>query len=259
MFAAWGEIFQPLLSFIIPSLIFCVLIFLFKPLLSYRFLLYPLFAILPVLFVYGLLVLCDTYRVRLRYPAAAFVAVMALFVISLNSVDADRNGLKYRLDEPSNRLMDFVRGLPTDSLLAAWPIGRQISLIPYLAGRSLLLTHKAHYPIYEGHIINMRARMFDLIDAYLASNIKPLIHLRCRWQVDYLVVNNEHFTGEEEESTLVYFAPFNERIEKILSTTEKSEMILRKPPDGTIVFQAGKYTVVDLALLSEGAICPDQP
>jgi len=153
--------------------------------------------------------------------------------------------------------MEFVRGLPTDSLLVAWPGGLQTSLIPYLAGRPLLLTAKTHYPAYEGYTINMRVRMFDLIDAYLASNIKPLIHLRCRWQADYLVVDDEHFTGEE--TAPVYFAPFNERIEKILRTTEKSEMILWKPPDDTIVFQAGKYTVVDLALLSEGATCPDQP
>ena len=103
----------------------------------------------------------------------------------------------------------------------------------------------------------MRARMFDLIDAYLASDIKPLIHLRCRWQVDYLVVDHDHFSGKETAPE--YFAPFNERIEKILSTTEKSKMILRQPPAGAIVFQAGKFKVVDLALLSEGAACQSHP
>ena len=97
-------------------------------------------------------------------------------------------------------------------------------------------------------------RMFDLIDAYLASDIKPLIHLRCRWQADYLVVDRDHFIGED--TALDYFAPFNERIEKILSTAEMSKMILRQPPAGTIVFQAGKFTVLDLALLSGGAACP---
>lgn len=248
-----AEIFQPVLNFIITSLIICVLIFLLRPYLAYRFVLYPLFATLPLLFVYGLLMLCDTTQLKLRYPAVAFVAVMALFILSLNSVDAHRNGFRLRLDEPSNRLMNFVRGLPADSLMAAWPGGLQTSLIPYVAGRPLMLTRKAHYPLYEGHIITMRARMFDLIDAYLASDIKPLIHLRCRWQADYLVVDRDHFA--DEKTTPDYFAPFNERIEKILSATEKSKMILRQPPASAIVFQAGKFTVVDLALLSKGAAC----
>ncbi len=251
-----ADIFRPVLGFIVPSLIFCVLIVLLRPYVSYRFVLYPLFAVLPVLFVCGLLGLCETYRAGLRDQAAAIVAVMAVYIVSFNSLDADRNGFTLRLDEPSNRLMEFVRGLPADSLLAAWPGGSQTSLIPYVAGRPLLVNFKAHYPTYEGHIINMRARMFDLIDAYLASDIKPLIHLRCRWQVDYLVANRDHFSGEGTAPD--YFAPFNERIEKILSTAEISKMILRQPPAGAVVFQAGKFTVVDLALLSKGAACPSQ-
>ena len=250
------DFFQPLLSFIIPSLIFCVLIVLLRPYLAYRFVLYPLLTVLPVLFVFGLLTLCNSCRTALHFPTVAIVAVMALLAISLSGTDRYRNFSPLRLDEPSNRLMGFVHRLPPDSLLAAWPGEPQTSLIPYVAARPLLVDFKAHYPTYEGHILNMRARMFDLIDAYLASDIKPLIHLRCSWQVDYLVVDRDHFA--DEETAPVYFAPFNERIEKILSTAEKSKMILQQPPAGAVVFQAGKFTVLDLALLSDGAACPAQ-
>jgi hypothetical protein len=250
------DIFRPVLSFIVPSLIFCVLVMLLRPYVSYRFVLYPLFVVLPVLFVGGLLKLCETNRAKPRDQAAAIVAVMAMYIVSLNSLDADRNGFTLRLDDPSNRLMEFVRGLPADNLLAAWPSGSQTSLISYVAGRPILLNHKAHYPTYEGYTINLRARMFDLIYAYLASDIEPLIRLHCRWKVDYLVVDRDHFA--DEETAPDYFAPFNKRIEKILSTAEMSKMILRQPPAGAVVFQAGKFTVLNMALLSDGAVCPAQ-
>ena len=252
----WPEVFQPLLSFIIPSLIFCILIALLRPYLVYRFVLYPLGTVLPVLFVCGLLMLCSSDRTTSRHPAAAIVAVVVLLIASLAGSDGYRSFSPMRLDRPSNRLMEFLRALPPDSLLAAWPGGPQTSLIPYVAGRPLLVDFKVHYPTYEGHVINMRTRMFDLIDAYLASDIKPLIHLRCRWRADYLVVDSDHFAGEETAPE--YFAPFDERIENILSTAERSKMVLRQPPAGAVVFQAGKFTVLDLALLSQGAACPDQ-
>jgi hypothetical protein len=250
-----ADIFRPVLSFIVPSLFFCILTMLLWPYVSYRFVQYPLFTVLPVLFIRGLFGLCKNYRANLSNRAAVIMAVMAVYILSLDSFDADSNGFTLRLDGPSNRLMEFVRALPPDSLLAAWPGGPQTSLIPYVAGRPLLLNHDAHYPGYEGHVINMRTRMFDLIDAYLASDIKPLIRLRCRWRADYLVVDSDHFVGEEAVPD--YFAPFDERIENILNTTEQSKMILRQPPAGAVVFQVGKFTVLDLALLNGGA-CPAQ-
>ncbi len=250
------EIIRPLLSFVIPSLVFCSLIVALRPYLAYRFVLYPLFTVLPLLFTCGLLMLCDAWRARPNFPEVATVAVISLFVISLNSVDSDRNGFSMRLDASANRLMEFVRGLPPDSLLANWPGSPQTDLIPYVTGRPLLVNFKAHYPTYERHILNMRVRMFDLIDAYLAKDIDPLVRLRCRWQVDYLVVDRDHFAGKETEPK--YFEPFNERVEDILQTTEKSKMLLRQPPASAIAFQSGRFILVDLAQLIDGAGCPSK-
>ena len=251
-----AEFFRPLLSFIIPSVMFCALVTQLAPYVAYRFLLYPMFTILPLLFVFGLFTLCYNHRSTSGYPAAVIVAIMVPLVLALSGTHAYSTSARLRLDEPSSELMDYLQQLPADSLIAAWPRGPQTSLIPYVAGRPLLVNYKAHYPTYEGYITNMRTRMFDLIDAYLAQDLRPLIDLRCRWQADFLVVDRTHFPGEGV--SLNYFAPFNARIEKILSTVEKPKMILRQPPADAVVFRAGRYTVLDLALLSGGASCPER-
>ncbi|MCH8250635.1 MAG: hypothetical protein IH913_13635 [Proteobacteria bacterium] len=251
-----AELFQPLLSFIVPSAMFCAFITLLAPYVAYRFLLYPMFTILPVLFVFGLLTLCYDHRSTLRYPAAVIVAVMAPLVIALSGPSAYSAFSPLKLDQRSGELMSYLQQLPADSLIAAWPGGAQTSLIPYVAGRPLFVNYKAHYPTYEGHIANMRMRMFDLIDAYLAQDPQPLIDLRCRWQVDFLVADGTHFP--REGVSLDYFAPFDARIKKVLSTADKPAMILRQPPADAVVFEAGRFKVLDLAILAGGASCPDR-
>jgi hypothetical protein len=151
--------------------------------------------------------------------------------------------------------MSYLRQVPEESLIAAWPYEVETSLIPYVAGRPLLVDYKAHYPSYEGHIREMRMRMFDLIDAYLAQDLQPLIDMRCRWHVDFLVVDRSHFSDQGAPPT--YFAPFNDRIEEVLNAAEKSELVLSRPPADAVVFAAGRFSVLDLALLAGDKSCPN--
>jgi hypothetical protein len=248
------EFFQPILSFIIPSVVFCVFVTLLRPYVAYRFLLYPILTILPLLFVYGLFTLCYSHRSTLRYPAAVIVIVMAPLIFAVSDANGHRSFLPLRLDEQSSELMDYLQQLPADSLIAAWPGQKETSLIPYVAGRPLLVNYKAHYPTYEGHIANMRTRMFDLIDAYLAQDPQPLINLRCRWRADYLVIDRILFSGDGV--MFKYFEPFDTRIKEVLAAADKSKMILRQPPPDAVVFKAGRYSVLDLAVLSRDTSCP---
>jgi hypothetical protein len=248
--------FKPLVSFIVPSVIFVVLVTLLRPYVAYRFLLYPLFTILPLLFIYGLFTLCYDHRSTLRYPAAVIVVLMMPLNLAFSDTNGYRDFTPIQLDKLSSELMDYIQQLPANSLIAAWPGEDQTSLIPYVAGRPLLVDYKAHYPTYEDHIVNMRARMFDLIHAYLAQDLQALIDLRCHWQVDFLVIDRSHFSDDGDSPT--YFAPFDERIETVFSTVEKSEMLLRQAPADALVFEAGNFEVLDLALLSRDTSCPSR-
>jgi hypothetical protein len=251
-----AEFFRAILSFIIPSVIFCLLVTLLRPYVAYRFLLYPLFTVLPLLFIYGLFTLCYSHRSALRQPAAVIVAVMAPLIFAISDANGHRDLLPLHLDEPAFELMDYLQQLPPESLIVAWPGKEETSLIPYVTGRPLLVNFKAHYPTYEGHIVNMRMRMFDLIDAYLAKDRQPLINLRCRWQADYVVIDRTLFSGDE--IMFKYFEPFDTRIKEVFDTTDTSKMILRQPPPDAVVFKTGKFSVLDLALLSGNTSCQAQ-
>ena len=248
--------FQALLSFIIPSALFCVLVVVLRPYVAYRFLLYPLFAVVPFLFVYGLFTLCYDHRSTLRQPAAVVVAVVITLALALTGNAGHRDFSPLKLEQSGSSLMQYLEKLPQESLIAAWPFGVQTSLIPYVAGRPLLVDYKAHYPIYEGHIANMRARMYGLIDAYLAEDRRPLIELRCRWQVDFLVVDRAHFPADGGQ--VMYFAPFDDRIKEVLQAASNSELILRNPPKEAVVYSSGRFLVLDLALVARGAVCQDR-
>jgi hypothetical protein len=248
-----ATIFQAFIAFIVPGVVFCILMTTLRPYLAYRYLLYPLFTILPLLFIGGLFILCHRYRAFLRYPVVVIMALLLPLFFATNSSRDNRSVAPLKLDESSNALMVYLRQLPADSLIAAWPGEAKTSLIPYVAGRPLFVNFKAHYPNYEGHIINMRTRMFDLIDAYLASDLQPLVDLHCRWQVDYLIVDKMHFSGNGV--SLRYFAPFDKRVEAVLGTVEKQNLILRNPPADAVVFSSGKYRVLDMALLSREIGC----
>ena len=248
------RVFRPIVAFVIPSLLLCVLVTLLRPYIAYRFLLYPLFTILPLLFVCGLLALCYRFRSTLRYPTAAVFTVMAPLVFAVSDLNGHRPLRPLELTEPAHELMGYLKTLPPESLIVTWPGQPETSLIPYVAGRPVLVNYKAHYPTYEQHIENMRMRMFDVIDAYLAQDRQPLVKLHCRWQADYFVVDRALASGNT--LPLKYFEPFRGRTRALLETVDPSQLILRNPQAEAIVFEAGRYTVLDLAVVSEGETCP---
>ena len=249
-------VFRPLLSFVVPAALLCIVVTLLRPYIAYRFLLYPLFTILPLLFVCGLLTLCRRYRSTLRYPTAAVVAITAPLVFAVSDINGHQPLRPIQLGPPTRELMEYLEKLPADSLIVAWPGRRETSLIPYLAGRPLLVNYKAHFPAYEQYVEDMRARMYDVIDAYLAEDRQPLIKLRCRWQADYFVVERALASGSPQ--VLRYFEPFRERIRIRAEAVDQSRLVLLEPPAEAIVFTAGGYTVLDLAALAAGTTCPEE-
>ena len=146
------QVFRPIVSFVVPSALLCILVTLLRPYIAYRFLLYPLFTILPLLFVCGLLALGYRYRATLRYPTAAVALVMALLVFAVSDLNGHRSLRPLELTHPARELMGYLKTLPADNLIVTWPGQPETSLIPYVAGRPVLVNYKAHYPSHEQHI-----------------------------------------------------------------------------------------------------------
>ena len=68
------------------------MVFAVKPFFIYRFMLYPAFTILPLLFVIGLQQLCRTFAHILRAPDLVSVALIGLLMLALDSFDAKKAG-----------------------------------------------------------------------------------------------------------------------------------------------------------------------
>ena len=127
-----------------------------------------------------------------------------------------------------------------------------------MASRPLFVMYKVHYPTYREHLLRMRERTNALIDAYLATELEPLRRLHCRWRVDYLIVTREHFGPAGERPS--YFAPFDARIEQILSSHRPEDFLLNRPDRAAVALETGRYTVLDLAALTGGAAgCAAKP
>ena len=245
--------FTTFVGFLLVSAVICIVFAVLRPHLSYRFLLYPLFVVLPPLFVYGSI---GIGRLIKQPPAAPVVVTSGILLVvaaSLNQVDAKRNGLQLQLDQDGRKLVTFVKEQPSDTLIASWPAHNQTDLIPYLTGRPLLVVFKAHYPTHVDHIMNMRARMYDLIDAYLSSDVALLMQLRCKWGVRLVIADRRHFDSKEDQPT--YFEPFRGRIESRFAEVDAQSMILHSPPENAIAFRSGDLFAVDLNKL--GGECPE--
>ncbi|NGP52163.1 hypothetical protein [Thioalkalivibrio sp. XN8] len=242
------SIFFPVMLFIIPSLLLFVTVLALRPFISYRFALYPLFTVTPLLFVAGLqqtLFRSEQFR---ALPMAASAAVGLIFLASLGAAKTHQVSSLLTIGNSERAVLDFLRGIPTDSLIVAWPNQVMPSFIPYATGRALLVDMKAHYPNYEYHLLEMRARMFDLIDAYFATSPYQLSTLSCRWGADYLLLDQASL-GESRDS-LEYFAPFDARIREKRQDSAGQQRVLANVPGPSVVFKTGRYSLISLEYFS---------
>ena len=249
------ELKNAVVAFAIPNALFFIFVYIFKPYISYRFLLYPLFTLMPACFVAG--VLAFSYS-RLKNPLSQTLFIfisIGIFFVAFHSRDAERTGFRLQLSKAGNELMEFVGELPETAVLAVWPYELQTGLIPYVGKRTLFITGKAHTTAYENHILEMRQRTYDLINAYLATDSTALSLLRCRWKVDFLVVDKFHFTSAGSHPE--YFAPFSNAITEIFDKTNVQDMYLYNLPDEGVIFESGNFYVIDLLMISHHSECTE--
>ncbi len=150
---------------------------------------------------------------------------------------------------PSSQLplLRFVASLPPATRIAAWP-SEIADNIPYFSRRQVLINSETHQVFHQGYADEMRRRMRALIDAYYATDAAPLIELRDRFGVDYLVIDEQHFSTRSP----VYFQPFEAWIVAArtnLEHTARGAEVLRQAAR-TAVFRDGPLVVLDLRRLS---------
>ncbi|MBF0140410.1 MAG: hypothetical protein HQL74_09030 [Magnetococcales bacterium] len=141
-------------------------------------------------------------------------------------------------------LMDYLRTLPKDVIIAGWPKGK-LESIPLLAKRTILLSLETHVPYHKAYVDALRPKTYALIDAYFATTTQPLIDLRDRYAVTHLLVEIDRFSGNH----FYHISPFAEYAKQKKQAGESQGFeILRQIPHAETFSMPG-ISVLDLRKL----------
>lgn len=180
------------------------------------------------------------------WQTGGFSCLVILYVAVIAHAQERASGYYLRLSQPQMETLAFVRTLPKDALFAGWPgdkYGKVVESIPYLAQRSVLLLWAGHAVAHKDYVLNLREKMFSIVDAYLASDVQPLIALRDRYHVDYFVVNVDDFSAE---APLSYIAPFNAHIVQLWERALGKSFYVLQIKAPALIYQNGPIRIIDL-------------
>lgn len=211
---------------------------------AYRFLIYNL----PVLITLWLPLVLRQLSNRVlprRLQGVGFGIALLAYLACIAQPEEKAAGYYLRLAEWQVRALDFIATLPKDTKLAGWPgdrYGRIIEAVPYVAQRSALVTWGGHAVAHSAYVLDLREKMMALTDAYLAQDDAPLLALRDRYGVDYLVVNAQDFAGPEAPR---YIEPFNARAAERWAQAGGSFFVLGEGRRAE-VYRDGDIRILDL-------------
>jgi hypothetical protein len=126
--------------------------------------------------------------------------------------------------EEQRPLLRYVSTLPKDILIAGDP--DVMSNVPLLAERSVLLSSEISYVGEE--------RVKGFFDAYYAESRQKVFAFCEKYDVDYLIVNREHFSDQYLERGLFFYAPYNDYIVDLVQRRE--DFFLASIPESEQLF-----------------------
>jgi hypothetical protein len=150
--------------------------------------------------------------------------------------------LLVRLDRVEIEMLDKLKTLPKDSLVAGHPM--DMNNPPLIAQRKVLANQELSLPYYQGYYGEVRARIFDFFEAYYASDWSVVEGFIRRYGVDALVVNKEHFK-ESFLSGPIYYEPFRSVVKERLK--KNRSFVLMHPPENVQCFENEHYVILCFA------------
>ncbi len=216
---------------------------------AYRFIIYP--GAVMILLYMCVCLRNVARRQRFIRKGTALAALTLTYIALIAEADPRGSGYEGRLEPHQKDALRFIQTLPKDVVLAGWPLrGKTAGVtenIPYYSRRKILLGYQTHAAIHTNYVLTMRERMDAIIDAFFAQDIAPLIMLRDRFDVDYLVVDTDDLTGEKPPS---YVAPFKARIQEIWDNRGQRPFVVLTLDDAVCVYCRGTLRILDLHKLT---------
>jgi hypothetical protein len=139
-------------------------------------------------------------------------------------------------DPPDVQLMEFLKTLPKDALVAGHPF--VMNPVPLLARRKVLASHELSLPYYPGYYGRIRQRIMNFFEAYYADSWETVEAFVRRYGIDVLVVRKEHFDPVFLEGP-VYYEPFNQTVKERLK--KGKDFVLEMPSPEKLCFKNHHY------------------
>jgi hypothetical protein len=210
----------------------------------YRYVAYSLPVILVIVAPAAAVAIGDAVARRSRRPwlrVALSVMLLASCILVGNRNDP-LAGLTVHVN-PDRRLYDWLATLPADSRIAGWPVG-VIDNVPYLAGRSVLLSYELHQVHHRGFALEMRRRMEAVVAAVFATDTRPLRDLRDRYGVTHLLIDRRVYLNEPP-----YFRPFQPLVHAAFENARDKPLAAEQVFPTAGVYEEGPVVVLDLHML----------
>lgn len=193
--------------------------------------------VFPALWFQGSLSLTSKLVERLQTTIGA--AVCALFLVALGWTNLPSQRIPTA--SGSMPLFSFIRSLPEDSVIAAWPRGIA-SMIPLFSARSVLVYEEGHQIFHQDYLEEMRSRTRAVIAAFSATDAVPFQTLRNQYGVTHVLIDRRHLS-----KTPSYFSPFRQEIYQARQRIDTASLFLHTLIREGLVFEYGNLVLVDLA------------
>jgi hypothetical protein len=199
---------------------------------------FPLFGLIVEAAVLGQLVL-HVRKKALRRLLQAATVLLVLLNLNIKTTIGLTNM------SSGKELYEYLAGLPKDTMIAAHP--EMADGIPLFARRKVFVKGELSFPFFDNYWNTIKKRTFDLFDAYYTE--EPLrVYRFCEENgIDYLVVDNGHFTGQYLTGKKVYFEPFGTYIRDI--TAVRRHFALQNVPQEYKLFTKGDIFVINRNIL----------
>lgn len=145
------------------------------------------------------------------------------------------------LDRTQREMLEFLRGLPKEALVAAHPL--DANNVPLVSQRKVLASQELSLPYQMGYYKTIRQRTFDFFGAYYAMDWGEIEEFVKEYGIAALVVNKRHFIPSFLQEGRIYFEPFHSFAKRKLQ--ERAEgFALLAPPRERLCFENSQFLVL---------------
>lgn len=210
-----------------------------------RFISYPFSVISAQFFIIGIGSAYKKFN-RLSYGAAIKMIVLLFAVMTVFSGAGIKlnNCINISVSPEQRGLYSFISEKTRSNAVFSGK-AKEMDSLPLFTKRKVLINFELGFPwwkkINEEIVI---PRLTAISKAYFSASVGVLRALRDDFNVDYIVVNKEDFSGESYPADFI-FEPFSE-IAKQEYERSKYHWFLKDPPIECIAYEDEKYIVVDM-------------